>query len=115
VRFTSRTFPSIRACKLFCIPEEVDTPPVLRDMRGWQDHFRKTEPASLAISDPGFYVRHRPQTRRRPRVAKALLPKIRSGLLLDDREQLLALDERRCFDAWHRSLLNLAPQNRSDW
>jgi membrane glycosyltransferase len=111
VRLTSKTLPLIRACNLFCIPEEIETPPVIEDMLIRERHFStgipdpndKTATIAYAMQDRGFYIRHRPETRLRPHVAKALLPKIDSGLALTDREVLLALSERQCFDALHRT------------
>lgn len=109
VRFTSRVFPSVRARRLFCIPEEIEMPPVLRNLLRWEERLaqllaRLREPGEAlvyAISDPEFYVKHRPQTRLRPHIAQALLPKIRSRAALSERELLLSLGERRCFDALH--------------
>lgn len=112
VRFTSRSFPSVRGCRLFCIPEEVEVPAVLQDMLGWERRLATRLPClhdsaqamAYAVGNPGFYVRHRPETRPRAHVAQALLPKIRSRSVLSDEEVRLALAERRCFDALHVAL-----------
>lgn len=112
VRFTSRSFDWVRGSGLFCIPEEVETPQVLRDMLDWERRLQARLPelrdaaaaVAYAIRDPEFYVRHRPETRSRPHLAQTLLPKIRRGAALGERELLLALGERRCFDALHMSL-----------
>jgi membrane glycosyltransferase len=118
VRFTSRTFSSIRSRGLFCIPEEIDTPAVLQDMRRWERRLRaklvsandRKRVLADIVGDPGFYVRHRRETRRRPRAARILLPKINSHSLLSDREIALALRERSCFDALHKSLQEDGPR-----
>src|SRR5581483_1179899 len=109
VRFTSRTFRSVRDCSLFCIPEEIDPPPVLREMQHWERRLRRALPRldnraealAYAVGDAGFYVRHRPETRLRPHLARALLPKIRGRSPLSEQELRLALCERSCFDALH--------------
>jgi len=109
VRLTSKAAPLTRACKLFCIPEEIQPPPVIRDTVAQERHFNASLPdpgdkagtIAYAARDQGFYVRHRPETRSRRHVAHALLPKISSDAPLTDREILLALSERQCFDALH--------------
>jgi membrane glycosyltransferase len=108
-RVTSQTYPQLIERRLFAIPEEIETPDVVKALMRWDDHFRSILPdvtdadraIGQALGDPGFYVRHRRETRIRPRVAAALLPKIRDGVRLRPRDLLLALGERRCFDALH--------------
>lgn len=108
-RFTSRTFPSLVARRLFTIPEEIDEPPVVADLIRWHAHLSMIVPATddaeaafaFALDDVGFYVDHRPATRNRPRVAGWLLPRIVQGATLSPREMLLAIGERRCFDRLH--------------
>jgi membrane glycosyltransferase len=108
-RVTSQTYPQLIRRKLFAIPEEIETPDVVLALMNWDDYFRTilpdvTDPdraIGQALRDPGFYVRHRRETRLRPRVAAALLPKINKGVRLAPRDLLLALGERRCFDALH--------------
>ena len=109
VRVTSLTFPAVRRARIFCIPEEIDTPAVLAAVITWQRKFEDAVPdpaqrskvLQFVVSDPQFFVAHRPQTRIRRLVAARLLPKIRAGDLLTDEELLLALGERRCFELMH--------------
>lgn len=108
-RATSRTFPSLRARRLFSIPEEFHTPRVLRETLEWNSRFREllpncenhAETVSYAVGSPQFYARHRQETKIRPHVAKWLLPKISAKSALTDQELMLALGERNCFDAIH--------------
>ena len=109
VRFTSRSFPDLAQLGFFLIPEEVDPPAVLRDIELWEARLRaalpdpdaRTETLAYAMTDVGFYVRHRPMTRSRSHVAAWLLPKILAGEVLSERETMFALSERACFDAIH--------------
>lgn len=109
-RFTSRSFPVLERLGLFLIPEEVEPPNVVRDVGVWETWLRNVLPdpedreatVGYAVSDPGFYVRHRAETRSRPHVAAWLLPKILTGVPLSERETLFAIGERDCFSALHR-------------
>jgi membrane glycosyltransferase len=109
-KVTSKTFPSIRRARLFCIPEEIDVPDVLRATRQWERHFTALIPDAAdlesvfdhALTDLGFYLEHRATTRRRPLVAARLLPKIARGEPLSGKEMVLAMSERSCFDLLHR-------------
>jgi membrane glycosyltransferase len=108
-RVTSRTFPSLRARRLFSIPEEYDPPRVISETLEWNSRFRAllpncenhAETVSYAVGSPQFYARHRQETKIRPHVAKWLLPKISAKSDLTDHELMLALGERNCFDALH--------------
>jgi membrane glycosyltransferase len=108
-RFTSLTFPSLARRRLFAIPEEVRPPRVVGTLVGWEGRLAAALPKMRgrhetvrdALRDPGFYVRHRHQTRPKRRVAGLLLPKILAGTVLSEREMFAALGERRCFDALH--------------
>jgi membrane glycosyltransferase len=108
-RFTSRTFPRLQAAGLFLVPEEVAPPRVVADTEVWTVKFRMTIPdpedsasaLKFAKTDVHFYVKHRSSTRIRPHVADWLIPKIIEGSILDQRQTLLALSERSCFDALH--------------
>jgi membrane glycosyltransferase len=108
-RFTSISFSSLRSRNLFCIPEEIDPPDVIVSIPQWElwfqdilpDAEKPDETVTFALSDLMFFIRHRPGTRSRPHVAEALLPKIRAGRPLQDKELLTALSERDCFDALH--------------
>lgn len=108
-RFSSRSFPSLRRSSLFLIPEEAVVPREISDLRRWEARFRleipdaADEPATLAwaLCDAGFYVRHRRELRRRPKISSRLLPKIHAGQRLTGRELSHALRERDCFDALH--------------
>ncbi|HET6306041.1 MAG TPA: glucans biosynthesis glucosyltransferase MdoH, partial [Rhodopila sp.] len=108
-RVTSISFPWMRGRQLFCIPEEIDTPVVIRDVVAWEKRFQQVLPDEEkaeaawrhALGDVGFFVRHLPMTRRRAHVAKTLLPKIRAGERLTEKEMLVALQERECFGALH--------------
>jgi membrane glycosyltransferase len=108
-RFTSLTFPGLAERHLFSIPEEIHRPRVVHALVAWEHRIGGRIPpaddrrAALkhALSDPGFYVRHREQTRGRHRVARVLLEKIVAGTSLSDREMFAALSERVCFDALH--------------
>lgn len=112
-RVTSLTFPAIARRKLFAIPEEIETPDVVKALTLWDAHFRAmlpdvADPAQAIgqlLRDPGFYVRHRRETRLRPRVWQALGAKIEAGVRLKAAELQLALSERRCFDALHMASL----------
>lgn len=113
VRFTSRSFPLLRKVRLFAIPEEVEVPPELSDLEKWEQYLRQHIPdpeqdrhaLRYAISDSFFYVRHRPQTRIKPHIADALLPKIRQGIPLTIKEFTYAIRERRCYDALHQAAI----------
>lgn len=106
---TSRTFEGVAARRLFAIPEEVETPPVVRAVLRWEARFREVLPdvtASEAViaetlRDPRFYVLHRRETRTRRHVADALLEKIGAVGRLSREELMAALSDRRCFDALH--------------
>jgi membrane glycosyltransferase len=106
-RITSLTVPALRRWRLFCTPEEIEPPSVVTDTITWERFFCKALPQieqpaevlAFAVTDADFYVSHRPETRQRPAVAAWLLPKVRSGQKLTERETLLALSERTCFDA----------------
>ncbi|WP_404710226.1 glucans biosynthesis glucosyltransferase MdoH [Sphingomonas sp. MMS24-J13] len=108
-RVTSLTFPSVARRNLFAIPEEIETPDVVKALTMWDEHFRAmlpdvTDPTRAiaeVLRDPGFYVRHRRETRVRPRVWETLGRKIQTGVRLKAAELQLALSERRCFDALH--------------
>jgi membrane glycosyltransferase len=108
-RFTSLSYPGIRRAKFFCVPEEIDMPPVVRSVRNWQRKFSGILPdpenrkATLdyGFSDPYFYVAHRGRTRLQPRLARQLLYKIAGDESLNDGEMLRALGERQCFDLIH--------------
>jgi len=114
-KVTSKSFPSIRRARLFCIPEELDVPPVLRATRQWERHFTALVPDATdlesvfdyALTDLGFYLEHRATTRRRPLVAARLLPKIARGEPLSGKEMVLAMSERSCFDLLHRQRVDL--------
>lgn len=109
VRATSLTYPGIRSSKLFCIPEEITMPEVVRETLEWKGRFQAMlpdieDPAQVvdyAITNPRFYARHRPETRSRPRIALSLMPKILARSDLANDELVLALGERTCFDALH--------------
>ena len=106
---TSRTFDGVAARRLFAIPEEIETPPVVRAVLHWEARFRGllpdvTAPDAViadALRDPRFYVLHRRETRARPQVAEALLGKIDAVEKLSRDELMAALSERRCFDELH--------------
>jgi membrane glycosyltransferase len=106
---TSFTFPWLAARRLFAIPEEIDPPAVVVALESWRQRLEASlpdirDPAGVfgyALNDPDFYVRHRRETRDRPHVAQALLPKILAKIELAPRELFLALGERSCFDALH--------------
>lgn len=108
-RFTSLTIDAVQSRKLFCIPEEIDRPQVIDDTIAWERRLRSDLPdiddpqavIDFAVRDVGFYVKHRPETRGRPHVAARLLPSIVAGEPLAGKNLLLALSERRCFDALH--------------
>jgi membrane glycosyltransferase len=108
-RFTSLSFPALLRRRLFAIPEELHPPAVVAAIPLWQRHFESLLPpthsrgAALrhAIADPGFYIRHRQQTRSRHRIAGALLPRIMAGAVLSEREMFNALSDRKCLDALH--------------
>lgn len=109
VRVTSASFAGLRSRRLFATPEEIDIPDVVRSVLRWENRFhallpdmRKPEYAiAYALRDPQFYVWHRPRTRVRPIVASSLIRKIDNGAVLTSRELLIALTERKCFDALH--------------
>lgn len=109
VRFTSRTMPVLERMNLFMIPEEVDPPEVVSQVGIWEDKFRSAVPdpsdrsatIAFALSDIDFYIRHRPETRVRPHVAQWLIPKILNGDPLNERETMMAIGEKSCFDALH--------------
>ena len=113
VQVTSRTFPGVARLRLFCIPEETDEPAVVRSVRAWEARFREAVPDAgapnaairQALGDPGFYIRHRRETRDRPQVAAALLPRIVDRQPLRHADILLALTDRSCFDAIHRAIV----------
>lgn len=108
-RYTSLTFPWLAQRRLFTIPEEMRQPPVVGAVVAWERRLaaalpttdRRADAVRQVLADPGFYVRHRHETRVRPRVAADLLPKILSGVALSERELFAAFGERRCFDAMH--------------
>jgi membrane glycosyltransferase len=110
VRTTSLTFPSLARRGLFCIPEEIEVPEVVRRLKVWDARFRMmlpdvADPARAigqTLGDRDFHARHRRETRTRPAIAASLLPRIRAGAALARAEMLLALGERRCFDELHR-------------
>ncbi len=112
-RVTSRTFPGLAARRLFSIPEEVEPPAVVISVRRWETFFRSLSPAAgdagpsvdHALRDPGFYVRHRRETRNRTAVSRSLLASISAGTPLDRRDLMLALTDRAAFDALHQSVL----------
>lgn len=108
-RLTSQAFPALRRRGLFVVPEEVDPPEVVRAVGEWQGRFRYSVPdlddpqavVRYALGDPRFYVRHRCETRPRPKIAASLGPRIRAGSGLSPRQLFLALAERSCFDELH--------------
>jgi len=108
-RVTSFSFPALKERRIFAIPEEIDTPAVIRSVQSWDARLRAELPdidhpaevGHYAVANPTFYVNHRRETRLKPRVAAALLPRIRAKAHLSPRELLVALGERRCFDALH--------------
>jgi membrane glycosyltransferase len=99
----------LRRRGLFLIPEEVEPPAVVRAVGEWETWLAASVPdledaqavIRYALGDPRFYVRHRRETRPRPRIAAALGPRIRAGSSLSPRQLFLALAERSCFDALH--------------
>lgn len=105
-RYSSLSFPALRARRLFCIPEEVNEPAVVRAVGQWEHRLTRVLPRleadesvlDQALVDPHFYVHHRRETRARPRIADRLLPRIRARAKLSERDMLLAFSERRCFD-----------------
>ena len=111
-RVTSRTFSGLSARRLFCIPEEMEPPKVVLSVVRWEAHFRDIAHCSTdaggsldnALRDPGFYVRHRRETRNRRATSQDLLAKIRSDRPLEPREVMMALNDRASFDALHRSV-----------
>ncbi len=108
-RFTSLSIGWIRSLRLFCIPEEIFMPEVIERTMRWENELRRSLPdienpeavIGYAVKDIGFYIRHRPETRVRPHVARRLLPMIHENKQLSGRHMLLALSERTCFDALH--------------
>lgn len=106
---TSRTFDGVASRHLFAIPEEIETPPVVRAVLRWEARFRDVLPdvttpdavIAEALRDPRFYVLHRRETRARPQVAGALLAKINAVEKLSRDELMAALSDRRCFDELH--------------
>ena len=110
VRVTSLSFPALRKARLFCIPEEIAPPGVVAAVPVWQRQFEALLPNAddreaalkFAVSSRQFYIRHRAETRSRPRIAGYLLPKIENDEALSDRELLFGLSERSCFDLLHR-------------
>ena len=122
VRVTSCSFPSIRTHRLFAIPEEIEPPEVVSRIGQWTSQFQRLLPESAsgralayALCDRRFYVWHRSNTRLRPHIARGLLPKIRDGIALTEREMLFALDERRCFDALHLGCQVQGPMQYAAW
>jgi membrane glycosyltransferase len=108
---SSRTFEGLAERRLFAIPEEVETPEVVRAVLFWERRFRELLPdaskaaatVEAALADPSFFVRHRRETRPRQHVAGKLLAKIRSGEPLGRAEILAALTETESFDALHKT------------
>lgn len=108
-RITSLSFNGIRKRRLFCIPEELHEPEVITEVLAYEKRFSKCIPDArdksrtieFARKDKAFFVHHYRQTRYRPHVARRLLPKIRNGDCLTDKEMLLAFTERSCFSAIH--------------
>ena len=116
-RLTSLSFSRIEALRLFAIPEEICVPEVVRAVCAWETRLRTVLPdietpdrvADYALRDPQFYVWHRRETRPRPRLAEALLPRILAGERLTRQELFLALGERFCFDALHVLYMDSGP------
>jgi membrane glycosyltransferase len=114
-RITSKSFPAIRRARLFCIPEELDVPPVLQATKDWERRFASVIPNAAdrdatidyALTDLRFYMEHRAVTRRRPRVAERLLPKIANREPLGSKELVLAMSERSCFDLLHQQCVEM--------
>ena len=108
-RWTSQSFPALRRRSLFVIPEEVDPPQVVQAVGEWEARLAREVPdladpeavVDYALGDPGFYMRHRRETRPHPRIAAALIPPILAGARLTPRQLFLALAERSCFDRLH--------------
>jgi membrane glycosyltransferase len=117
VRATSLSFPALARRGLFCIPEEVETPEVVRRLALWQDRFRAMLPdvgdaqhaIGAVLRDADFYQRHRRETRPRAHIAETLLPRIRAGARLRKDDLMRALGESRCFDALHQRCSAAAP------
>jgi membrane glycosyltransferase len=117
VRATSLTFPALARRGLFCIPEEVEPPEVVRRLALWHDRFRVMLPdvgdarhaIGAVLRDADFYRRHRRETRPRAQIAEALLPRIRAGAGLRKDDLMRALGERQCFEALYQRCSTAAP------
>ncbi|MDE8345554.1 MAG: glucans biosynthesis glucosyltransferase MdoH, partial [Acidocella sp.] len=110
VRFTSRSFPWLMKHNLFMIPEEINVPDVLSDLKKWEsvmaeslpDHTDTRAAIAFAVSSKYFFVQHRRETKCRSHVRTQLLSKILGGCTLSDMEMRIALSDRFCFDAIHK-------------
>lgn len=115
-RVTSKTFPSLLRRKLFLIPEEISPPEVALRMHDWESDLRAMVPDQedtetairFAMTSKNFFIRHRPETRRRQHVKLWLLPRIQAKQKLTEHEYRIALSERSCFDELHAQ--NSAPK-----